>query len=106
VVIVRIFSAVAISWKPRPDSVYFFNGASSIKVAVLSCFLMEEHWEIRNMATAAHVAELQRRHDELDEEIRRLQARPSSTEEELNVLKRRKLELKDQIASFKVAVAT
>ncbi len=44
-----------------------------------------------------HIAELSRRHRELDAELEKLTGSPSSSSEEVAELKRRKLKLKDEI---------
>jgi hypothetical protein len=48
----------------------------------------------------SHVAELQRRHDALDLEIAKEWAHPGADEVKLAELKRRKLQLKDEIAKL------
>lgn len=49
------------------------------------------------MSMQAHVAELQRRHQALERELREELAHPASDETKIADLKRRKLVLKDQI---------
>ena len=49
------------------------------------------------MSMQAHVAELQRRHQALDRELREELAHPASDETKIADIKRRKLILKDEI---------
>lgn len=49
------------------------------------------------MSLQSHVAELQRRHQALEKEIQTAQIRPATSDRELAELKRKKLQLKDQI---------
>ena len=49
------------------------------------------------MSIDAHLATLERKHGELDEELRSVQAQPSVHDEKIVDIKRRKLRLKDQI---------
>ncbi|MBU4528254.1 MAG: DUF465 domain-containing protein [Hoeflea sp.] len=49
------------------------------------------------MSIDAHLATLERKHGELDEELRSVQAQPSVHDEQIVDIKRRKLRLKDQI---------
>ena len=49
------------------------------------------------MAIQAHLAELERRHQALDEEISEALAHPSADDLKVTELKRRKLQLKDEI---------
>ena len=49
------------------------------------------------MSIESHVAELERRHAALESQIREAVARPSSDSLEIADLKRRKLQLKDEI---------
>ncbi|MEI9914954.1 MAG: DUF465 domain-containing protein [Methylovirgula sp.] len=53
------------------------------------------------MSLESHLAELERRHDALDRDIDREWHRPSADESRLAELKRRKLQLKDEIAKLK-----
>jgi hypothetical protein len=48
----------------------------------------------------SHLAELQRRHDALDHEITREWAHPGADEARMSELKRRKLQIKDEIAKL------
>jgi hypothetical protein len=48
----------------------------------------------------SHLTELQRRHDALDPEIARESTHPSIDEVKLAELKRRKLQIKDEIAKL------
>ncbi|QJP16457.1 DUF465 domain-containing protein [Starkeya sp. ORNL1] len=49
------------------------------------------------MSMQAHVAELERRHQALDRELREELNHPASDDAKITDLKRRKLQLKDQI---------
>jgi hypothetical protein len=49
------------------------------------------------MALEAHLAELERRHQALEQEINDALAHPSSDEMKIAELKRRKLQVKDEI---------
>ncbi len=55
------------------------------------------------MSLQAHVAELERRHQALEKELREEMTRPSSNDVRVADLKRRKLHLKDEIARLKGA---
>ena len=50
------------------------------------------------MALSEHIETLKQKHRDLDIEISRLLSSPSSTDREVSLLKRRKLQLRDQIA--------
>jgi hypothetical protein len=50
------------------------------------------------MSIQAHLAELERRHQTLEEEINEALAHPSTDDLKLAELKRRKLQVKDEIA--------
>jgi hypothetical protein len=52
------------------------------------------------MPMQSHLVELQRRHDALDHEIAKEWAHPSVDEARLAELKRRKLQIKDEIAKL------
>lgn len=52
------------------------------------------------MPMQSHLAELQRRHDALDREIGKEWAHPGADEVRLAELKRRKLQIKDEIAKL------
>lgn len=52
------------------------------------------------MPMQSHLAELQRRHDALDHEIAKEWAHPGADEAKLAELKRRKLQIKDEIAKL------
>jgi len=52
-------------------------------------------------ALESHLAELERRHEALDRDIAREWAHPGADEIKLAELKRRKLQLKDEIAKLK-----
>jgi hypothetical protein len=60
----------------------------------------------RLMSTSAHIAELQRRHAVLEKKIEQLQLSPSTNPEEISGLKRKKLELKDEIEKLKASAAS
>ena len=53
------------------------------------------------MPLQSHLAELERRHEALDRDIAREWAYPGTDEIKLAELKRRKLQLKDEIARLK-----
>ncbi|MCB4770919.1 DUF465 domain-containing protein [Ancylobacter sp. Lp-2] len=53
------------------------------------------------MSMQAHVAELERRHQALDKELKAEMAHPASSEMRIAELKRRKLHLKDEINRLK-----
>ena len=55
------------------------------------------------MPLDARIEELQRKHDELDKEIEEAFTHPSIDDLELNEMKRRKLQMRDQIAELKAA---
>lgn len=52
------------------------------------------------MPMQTHLAELQRRHDDLDREIAKEWTHPAADEVRVAELKRRKLQLKDEIAKL------
>ena len=56
------------------------------------------------MAIEAHLAELERRHQALEDEINEAQAHPSTDDLTLAELKRRKLQVKDEIARMRQEV--
>lgn len=53
------------------------------------------------MSSQAHLVELERRHRALDRELAEFVSHPSADDAEIAELKRRKLVLKDKIASMK-----
>lgn len=53
------------------------------------------------MAIQAHLAELERRHQALEDEINEAIAHPSADDLKVAELKRRKLQLKDEIARLR-----
>jgi hypothetical protein len=57
--------------------------------------------EIGHMAIESHLAELERRHQALDQEISEALAHPSIDGLKIAELKRRKLHVKDEIARLK-----
>jgi hypothetical protein len=54
------------------------------------------------MSLASHLAELQRKHGELERELDEALAHPSIDDLEIAMLKRRKLALKDEMEKLKV----
>lgn len=52
------------------------------------------------MTTESHIAALQRRHSELERQLEAEQLQPSHNDLEVSALKRRKLELKDQLTKL------
>lgn len=54
------------------------------------------------MSLESHLAELQRKHGEIEQEIDEAMAHPSVTDLEIAELKRRKLAIKDQIHRMRV----
>jgi len=57
------------------------------------------------MSMEAHLAELERRHRALEDEINEARAHPSVDDLEIGELKRRKLLVKDQIARLQMETA-
>jgi hypothetical protein len=53
------------------------------------------------MAMQSHLAELERRHKALEDEIAEAQAHPSADDLKIAELKRRKLQVKDEIARLR-----
>ena len=53
------------------------------------------------MSVESHLAELERRHEALKREIQEAQSHPGIDELELSALKRRKLQIKDEIAQLR-----
>ena len=53
------------------------------------------------MSVESHLAELERRHEALDREIAEAQTHPGTDDLEIAALKKRKLQLKDEIANFR-----
>jgi hypothetical protein len=60
--------------------------------------------ETCHMAIEAHLAELERRHQALEQEISDALAHPSTDDMTLAELKRRKLHVKDEIARLRLDV--
>lgn len=54
------------------------------------------------MSIESHLAELERRHEALSRQIDQAMSHPSADTLELAAMKRRKLQLKDEIARLKV----
>lgn len=57
------------------------------------------------MSLASHLAELQKRHGEIEDQINQAMSSPSADDMEIVSLKRRKLALKDQIHKLRTAPA-
>ena len=55
------------------------------------------------MSLASHLAELQKRHSEIEQRISEAQASPSTDDVEIVAMKRRKLALKDKIQRLRTA---
>lgn len=53
------------------------------------------------MSLQGHIVELQRRHEALEKEIEREQSHPSSDEQKVAELKRKKLQLKDAMSKLR-----
>jgi hypothetical protein len=53
------------------------------------------------MSVESHLAELERRHEALKREINEAQTHPGFDEMEIAALKRRKLQIKDEIAQLR-----
>jgi hypothetical protein len=53
------------------------------------------------MSVESHLAELERRHEALKREIHEAQSHPGYDELEIAALKRRKLQIKDEIAQLR-----
>ena len=53
------------------------------------------------MSVESHLAELERRHEALKREIQEAQAHPGFDDIEVSALKRRKLQIKDEIAKLR-----
>jgi len=53
------------------------------------------------MSLQSHLAELEKRHEALERELASVVACPSSQDEEIVALKRRKLQLKDEITRLR-----
>ncbi len=54
------------------------------------------------MSLESHLAELQRKHGEIEQEIDEAMAHPSASDGEIAELKRRKLAIKDEIHKIRV----
>jgi hypothetical protein len=61
--------------------------------------------ETKNMSIQSHLAELERRHRALEDEITDALAHPSTDDLTIAELKRRKLQVKDEIARLKHAAS-
>ena len=53
------------------------------------------------MSVESHLAELERRHEALKREIQEAQTHPGFDDVEVSALKRRKLQIKDEIAKLR-----
>jgi hypothetical protein len=62
------------------------------------------HKETRYMASSTHLSELEQRHRMLEDELTEALQHPSTDDFKLSELKRRKLQLKDQIARLSRSV--
>ena len=58
------------------------------------------------MTVESHLAELERRHETLKRVIQEAQSHPGMDETEIAALKRRKLQIKDEIAQLKQETET
>ena len=54
------------------------------------------------MSLQSHVAELQRRHQALEKEIQSAQIHPATSDREIAEMKRKKLQLKDEIEKLRI----
>ena len=57
------------------------------------------------MSMQSHLAELERRHKSLENEIEKETVSPSSDDNHLHELKKKKLRLKDEITKLKMSVS-
>jgi hypothetical protein len=73
---------------------------SKVAVSGVGCFgqAATDRGEPPNMSIEAHLAELQRRHRALEEQINEARSHPSVDDLQIVELKRRKLLVKDEIA--------
>jgi hypothetical protein len=55
------------------------------------------------MSLQGHIVELQRRHEALEKEIEKEQLHPKSDERKILELKRKKLQIKDELSKLKVS---
>ncbi|TCV60818.1 hypothetical protein EDE05_12542 [Neorhizobium sp. R1-B] len=55
------------------------------------------------MTVQAHIASLERKHGDLEEELQSILASPSADDREIAELKRRKLRLKDEMQRLKAS---
>ncbi len=55
------------------------------------------------MSLQGHIVELQRRHEAIDKEIEKEQLHPNSDEKRLHELKRKKLQIKDDLAKLSIS---
>jgi hypothetical protein len=55
------------------------------------------------MTIQAHIASLEKKHGALEEELQTILSSPSSDDQEIADLKRRKLRIKDQVQRLKVS---
>jgi hypothetical protein len=68
-----------------------------MRAGVLTSKCWSDEWSTKAMAINAHVAELERRHHKLEREIADALAHSSTDDLTITELKRRKLQLKDEI---------
>ena len=78
-----------------------FRELAGVQELVLENKLMEE----RKMSLEAHIAELTKKHRELDRRIEDEEARPGSDDLSIHELKKLKLKLKDEIEQLKAQAA-
>jgi hypothetical protein len=83
--------------------IFISENLSALFAANRSCATIVSLTSLRKecrMPMQSHLAELHRRHDALDHEIAKEWAHPGADEARLAELKRRKLQLKDEIAKL------
>ena len=55
------------------------------------------------MSLQGHIVELQRRHEAIEKEIEKEKHHPNSDEKRLHELKRKKLQIKDELAKLSIS---
>ncbi len=55
------------------------------------------------MSLQGHIVELQRRHEAIEKEIQKEQLHPCADEQRIHELKRKKLQIKDELAKLKTS---
>ncbi len=55
------------------------------------------------MSLQGHIVELQRRHEAIEKEIEKEQLHPNADEKRLHELKRKKLQIKDELAKLAIS---